>query len=50
MSPPEKEDKISEEQRKNDGYSIIVALIAIVLIGASFAWNLWSSLVPAPPP
>ncbi len=47
MSQPE-EDPLSEEKRKKDGYSIIVALIAVLIIGISFIWHLWSALFPAP--
>ena len=49
MSKPE-EDELSEEKRKKEGYSIIVALIAVLIIGISFIWHLWSALMPAPPP
>jgi F0F1-type ATP synthase assembly protein I len=49
MSKSEK-DELSEEQQKKDGYSIIVALIAVVIIGISFVWHLWSALFPAPSP
>ncbi len=48
MSRPE-EDELSEEKRKKEGYSIIVALIAVLIIGISFIWHLWSALFPAPP-
>jgi len=44
------EDELSEEQRKKEGYSIIVVLIAVVIIGISFVWHLWSALFPAPSP
>jgi len=50
MTQPENEDEISEEKRKKDGYSIIVALVAVVIIGVSFVWHLWSALFPAPAP
>ena len=49
MSKPE-EDELSEEKRKKEGYSIIVALIAVLIIGISFIWHLWSALMPAPTP
>jgi len=49
MSKPEK-DELSEEQQKKEGYSIIVVLIAVVFIGVSFVWHLWSALFPAPAP
>lgn len=48
MTQNENKDEISEEKRKQDGYSIIVALIAVVIIGVSFVWHLWSALFPAP--
>jgi len=50
MTQPENEDEISKEKRKKDGYSIIVALVAVVIIGVSFVWHLWSALFPAPAP
>jgi len=50
MTQPENEDELSEEQRKKEGYSIIVVLIAVVIIGISFVWHLWSALFPAPSP
>lgn len=50
MTQPENEDELSEDQQKKDGYSIIVALIAVVIIGISFVWHLWSALFPAPSP
>jgi len=50
MTQPENEDGISEEKRKKDGYSIIVALVAVVIIGVSFVWHLWSALFPASAP
>jgi F0F1-type ATP synthase assembly protein I len=50
MTQPENEDELSEEQQKKDGYSIIVALVAVVIIGISFVWHLWSALSPAPSP
>jgi hypothetical protein len=50
MTQPENEDELSEEQQKKDGYSIIVAVIAVVIIGVSFVWHLWSALFPAPSP
>jgi hypothetical protein len=50
MTQPENEDKLSEEKRKKEGYSVIVALIAVVIIGISFVWHLWSALFPAPSP
>ena len=50
MAQPEHEDELSEEQKKKDGYSIIVALIAVVIIGISFVWHLWSALFPTPSP
>ena len=49
MNKPE-EDELSEEKQKKEGYSIIVALIAVVIIGISFVWHLWSALFPAPAP
>jgi hypothetical protein len=50
MIQNEKEDELSEDQQKKDGYSVIVALIAVVIIGISFVWHLWSALFPAPSP
>ncbi len=50
MTQPENEDKLSEEKRNKEGYSVIVALIAVVIIGISFVWHLWSALFPAPSP
>ena len=44
------EDELSEEQQRKNGYSIIVALIAVVIIGISFVWHLWSALFPTPSP
>lgn len=49
MSKPE-EDELSQEKRKKESYSIIVALIAVVIIGISFIWHLWSALLPVPSP
>jgi F0F1-type ATP synthase assembly protein I len=49
MSKPE-EDELSEEQQKKNAYSVIVALIAVVIIGISFVWHLWSALFPTPSP
>ena len=48
MAQHDNGDEISEEKRKKDGYSIIVALIAVVIIGVSFVWHLWSALFPNP--
>jgi F0F1-type ATP synthase assembly protein I len=50
MAQHENEDELSEEKRKKEGYSIIIALIAVVIIGISFVWHLWSALFPTPPP
>ena len=50
MTQHENEDELSEEQQKKNAYSIIVALIAVVVIGISFVWHLWSALFPAPSP
>ncbi len=50
MTQPENEDELSEEKRKKESYSVIVALIAVVIIGISFVWHLWSALFPAPSP
>ncbi len=50
MIQPEEEDELSQEKRKKEGYSIIVALIAAVIIGISFIWHLWSALFPDPSP
>jgi hypothetical protein len=51
MTQPENnEDELSEEQQRKNGYSIIVALIAVVIIGISFVWHLWSALFPTPSP
>lgn len=50
MTQPENKDELSEEQRKKNAYSVIVALIAVVIIGISFVWHLWSALFPAPSP
>ena len=50
MTQPENEDELSEEQRKKEGYSIIIVLIAVVIIGISFVWYLWSALFSAPSP
>lgn len=49
MTQPENEDELSEEQKKNAS-SIIVALVAVVIIGISFVWHLWSALFPTPSP
>lgn len=49
MSKPE-EDELSAEKRKKEGYSVIVALVAVVIIGISFIWHLWSALAPPPSP
>jgi len=49
MNKPEK-DELSEEKRKKESYSIIVALIAVLIIGISFIWHLWSALFPVPTP
>ena len=49
MNKPE-EDELSEEKRKKEGYSIIVALIAVLIIGISFIWHLLSALFPVPTP
>lgn len=46
MTQPENEDELSEEQRKKNAYSVIVALIAVLIIGISFVWHLWSALFP----
>jgi len=50
MTQPENEDELSEEKRKKESYSVIVALIAVVIIGISFVWHLWPALFPAPSP
>ena len=50
MVQPENEDELSEEQRKKNSYSVIVVLIAVLFIGVSFIWHLWSALFPAPSP
>jgi hypothetical protein len=50
MTQNENEDEFSVEKRKKEGYSIILALIAVVIIGISFVWHLWSALFPAPSP
>jgi F0F1-type ATP synthase assembly protein I len=50
MTQSENENELSEEQQKKHTYSIIVALIAVVIIGVSFVWHLWSALFPAPSP
>jgi len=50
MTPPENKDDLSEEQRKKESYSIIVVLIAVLFIGISFIWHLWSALFPAQSP
>jgi F0F1-type ATP synthase assembly protein I len=47
MSQPKNEDELTEKQKK-EGYSIIVVLIGVVIIGASFVWHLWSALSPTP--
>jgi len=43
------EDELSEEKRKKEGYSVLVAIVAVVIIGISFVWHLWSALVPTAP-
>lgn len=50
MTQPENEDELSEEQRKKDRYTVIIVLIAVLFIGVSFVWHLWSALFPAPAP
>jgi hypothetical protein len=50
MTQPENKDEISEEKQKKEGYSIIVVLIGVMIIGASFIWHLWSALFPTPSP
>jgi len=50
MIEPEKDDERSPEQRKKDSYSVIVMMIAVVIIGVSFVWHLWSALFPTPSP
>lgn len=50
MAQNENEDELSVEKRKKEGYSIIVVLIGVAVIGASFVWHLWSALFPAPSP
>ncbi len=50
MTQPENEDELSQEQRRKDRYSVIIVLIAVLFIGVSFVWHLWSALFPAPSP
>jgi len=47
MNQHENEDELTEKQKK-ESYSIIVVLIGVVIIGASFAWHLWSAISPTP--
>lgn len=50
MTQNRNEEELSEEKQKKEGYSIIIALVAVVIIGISFVWHLWSALFPTPPP
>ena len=50
MIAPENEPEIDGQKVKKDGYSVIVALIAVLIIGISFIWHLWSALFPAQNP
>lgn len=50
MTQPEHEEELSEEEKKKHTYSILVALVAVVIIGASFVWHLWAALFPSPSP
>jgi len=50
MTQPENEDELSEEKQKKEGYSIIVVLIGVMIIGVSFVWHLWSALFPSSSP
>jgi hypothetical protein len=50
MTQPENDDELSEEKQKKEGYSIIVVLIGVMIIGASFVWHLWSALFPTSSP
>lgn len=49
MGEPKKEDELSEEDKKHT-YSILVVLIGVLFIGASFVWHLWSALFPESSP
>lgn len=49
MTQHENEDELSEKQKK-EGYSIIVVLIGVVIIGASFVWHMWPALFPTQSP
>ncbi|MDH5762720.1 MAG: hypothetical protein OEZ51_07055 [Nitrospinota bacterium] len=44
------EDELSEEQQKRHTYSILVVVVAVVMIGISFVWHMWSALFPAQSP
>jgi hypothetical protein len=46
MTRPENDDELSEEQQKKDAYSFVVVLIAVLAIGISFVWHMWSALFP----
>jgi hypothetical protein len=50
MTQNDNEDELSAEKRKKEGYSIIIVLLAVVIIGVSFVWHLWSALFPTPTP
>jgi len=50
MTQNKNEDELSEEKQKKEGYSIIVILIGVMIIGISFVWHLWSALFPTPSP
>jgi len=50
MDQSEEDNELTAEQRKKHTYSIIVVLIGVLLIGASFAWHLWSALSQNPGP
>ena len=50
MTHPENDDELSEEKQKKEGYSIIVVLIGVMIIGVSFVWHLWSALFPTSSP
>ncbi|NIR57961.1 MAG: hypothetical protein GWM98_30230 [Nitrospinaceae bacterium] len=48
MSDSNPEDELTRIKNKKETQSVIVALIAIVIIGISFVWHLWSALFPSP--
>jgi hypothetical protein len=50
MAQPENDDELSEEQEKKEAYSFIIVLIAVIAIGISFVWHMWSALFPETTP